>query len=255
MMKIKWFFALMLLTAALLSACQKDQSGSEAYPVNGKLKQVLLFQRIDSETPLGIVEEYEYNENGTIAKTTSPMYDNGVIVGTISYKLYEYNAFGQLARISNYNANQNSPSGFINLNNTLFTYFADGKIATKTIEDQSGAAYEFYLYEYKDDQLVKISKYDREKLESYTVNDYDGSRRLIKETLYIADGQCISYTINTYSGRLQIRSDLYTFRTNSMYRTINRTYDLNENLLTLESKELFAYSSMMSFVYRYKYYE
>jgi len=254
-MKAKWFFPIMLLTAVLLSACQKDQSGTEVIPVKGKLKQVLLYQRIDSETPIGIVEEYEYNENGTIAKTSSPLYDNGIIAGTISYNLYEYNSFGQLARIRNYNANQNSPSGFINLSNTLFTYFADGKTATKTIEDQSGTAYEFYLYEYKDTQLAKISKYDNGKLESYTVNEYDGSGRLSKEIFYISDGQCISYTINTYSGNLLIRSDLYSFQTNSMYRTINRKYDHNGNLLILESKELFAYSDMMSFVYRYKYYD
>jgi hypothetical protein len=255
-MKSRRFFILMLASAILLPACQKDQPGSVIYPDNGKkLKQILLYPAIDSETPMAIVEEYEYNENGKIAKTTSPMYDNGVIVGTISYNIYEYNAFDQLSQISNYNANLNSPSGFINLNNTLFTYFADGKIATKTIEDQNGSVYEFYLYEYKGDQLVKISKFDKEKLESYTVNDYDGSGRLTRETFYIADGQCISYTINIYSGMLQIRSDLYTFQKNSMYRTINRTFDSDGNLLILESKELFAYSNMMSFVYRYKYYE
>lgn len=254
-MKTKWTLPVMLIMAVAISACQKDQSGSDINPVIGKLKQILLYQSINSDTPIGIVEEYEYNEEGKITKTSSPMYNNGIVVGTISYDLYEYNAFGQLARIRNYNSDLSSPSGYINLYNKTFTYFADGKTATKTIEYQSGVTSELSLYDYKNDQLVKVSMFENGNMDSYTVNEYDGSGKLIKESLYAADGQCISYTLHNYSGSLLIRSDLYTFQTNSLYRTINRTYDANGNLIMLESKELFAYSDMMSFVYKYKYYE
>jgi len=254
-MKTEWFFVTLLFTAILIASCQKEESGPGPLPVNGKLKQVLLYNGIDSETPIAIVEEYEYNEDGKIAKTSSPMYDNGTIVGTISYNLYEYNGFGQLARIRYYNANLNSPSGFLNLFNTVFTYFSDGMIATKTIEYQYGNAYEFYLYEYSHNQLARISKYDKGKLESLTVNEYDGAGRLTKESFYAADGQYLSYNLNTYSGNLLIRTDLYRSSTNTRYRTINRRYDTSGKLLVLESQELFAYSDMTSFVLKYKYFE
>jgi hypothetical protein len=242
------------LVIFILSSCQKDDSEINSAQGNAKLKQVLLFSNIDSQDPISIVEEYEYDDNGKISKVSSPMYDNGTIVGTIKYDLYEYNSSGQLMKIINYNANINSPTGFINLKNTSFNYSTDGEKIKETIEYPLGGISEYSDFEYQNGLLSKIKKYSGNKLESYTEFQYDKSDKLIKETLYASDDQRISYTIHSYSGSLQTKSDLYT-STNDHYRSINRTFDKNNNIIVLESKELSLYSSMMSHVLRYKYYE
>jgi hypothetical protein len=255
-MKAIWsFFGTFILFVFLSSSCQKDKSDSILYQSNAKLKQILLYSKIESEDPIGIVEEYQYDDKGRISKTSSPMYDNGVIAGTIKYNLYEYNSSDQLIRISNFNANLNSPTGYINLQNFIYTYSADGKKIRESIENINGVISEYSVYEYKDGQLVKIKKYSHDSLESYIENQYDNSGKLIKESFFSSDGQGISYTIHTYSGLLQIKSDLYTFINDTRYRSIKRTFDNNNNLITLESNELSLYSSAMSSVLRYKYYE
>jgi len=242
------------LMVFILLSCQKDDSEINSAQGNAKLKQVLLFSNLDSKDPISIVEEYEYDDNGKISKVSSPMYDNGTIVGTIKYDLYEYNSSGQLMKIINYNANLNSPTGFINLKNTSYNYSTDGKKIKETIEYPLGGISEYSDFEYQNGLLSKSKKYSGNKLESYTEFQYDKSDKLIKETFYASDDQRISYTIHSYTGSLQTKSDLYT-STNDHYRSINRTFDKNNNIIVLESKELSLYSSMMSHVLRYKYYE
>ena len=243
-----------LLVFVFLS-CQKDDSEISSDQANAKLKQVLLFSNIESHDPISIVEEYEYDDKGKISKISSPMYENGTIVGTIKYDLYEYNSSGQLIKIFNYNANLNSPTGFINLKNTSFIYSTDGKKIKETIEYPLGGITEYSDFEYQNELLSKIKKYSGNKLENYTQFQYDKSDKLIKETFYASDDQCISYTLHSYTGPLQTKSNLYTYPGNTHYRSINRTFNKNNNIITLESKELSLHSSLMSHVLRYKYYE
>ncbi len=239
----------------ILLSCQKDNSEITSAQVNAKLQQVLLFSDIDSETPISIIAEYEYDDNGNISKVSSPMYDNGTIVGTIKYDLYEYNSSGQLIKIVNYNANINSPSGFINLKNTSFTYSTGGIKIKETTEYPMGGITEYSDFEYQNGLLSRIKNYSGNQLETYTEFQYDKSDKLIKETFYASDDHCISYTIHSYTGSLQTKSDLYTYTTNAHYRSINRTFDKNNNIIILESKELSLFSSMMDHVLRYKYCE
>lgn len=254
-MKIKLsILGMCSLMTFLLLSCQKDDSDIASNQINAKLRQVLLFANIDSQDPISIVEEYEYGDNGKISKVSSPMYDNGTIVGTIKYDLHEYDSSGQLMKIRNYNANLNSPTGFINLKNISYNYSTDGKKIKETIEYPLAGIIEYSDFEYKNGLLSKRKKYYRNKLENYTEFQYDKSDKLIKETLYSSDDRRISYTIHTYTGSLQTKSDLYT-STNDHYRSINRTFDKNNNIIVLESKELSLFSSMMSYVLRYKYYE
>lgn len=249
------FLGMCSLMIFVLLSCQKDDSDITSAQANAKLKQVLLFSNIDSQDPISIVEEYEYDDNGKISKVSSPMYDDGIIVGTIKYDLYEYNSSGQLMKIINYNANLNSPTGFINLKNTSFTYSTKGVKIKETIDYPLAGITEYSDFEYKNRLLVKSIKYYRNKLENYTEYQYDKSDRLIKETFYAYDDQCISYTIHSYTGSLQTKSDLYIYPSNDHYRSINRVFDKNNILITLESKELSSYSSMMSHVLRFKYYD
>jgi hypothetical protein len=264
-MKATWsLLGIVSIFILTFSSCRKDQSdsdpiqgnsNSDTFQENARLKQILSYSKIDSEVPIGIVEEYEYDERGRISRTSSPLYDNGVIKGTIKYNLYEYNSLDQLAKISNFNANMYSTTGYINLQNYIYSYSADGKKIKESVENINGIISEYSVFEYEADKLIKIKKYSHNTLENYTENQYDKSGMLIKESLYDSVGKCLSYTIHTYSGSLQVRSDLFNYQNGNQYRSIKRTFDSNKNLVTLESNELAIYSSMMSFVFRYKYFE
>lgn len=247
------FFGLISLLIVLFSNCQKenDFSDSELLQGNARLKRVLLFATIDSEEPLSILEEYEYDEKGRIIKVSAPFGDRD---GLLYYNLYEYNSANQLMKIVNYRSNINSPTGFINLKNYIYSYSSDGKKEKEYIEYPQINSFEYFVYEYQNNQLVKINKYDnKNELESYVVNQYDNSGKLITETSYAYDNHCTSYTIHTYSGILLLKSDVY--QGGIHLREILRTYDMNNNLIILESNELSMLSSAMSCVLRYEYYE
>jgi hypothetical protein len=244
---------LVLLIILNLLSCQKDKNLTHI-PADAKVKRILLYFSIDSDSPTSIVKEFLYDEIGRISKTTSPMYQNGTIIGTISYDLYYYNTSGQLLKKENFNANLNSPTGFINLINHSYSYSADGKMTKETIEYPQIGTGESILYEYMDNQQSTIKFYNnKNQLETYIINSYDNSGRLIKETKYASDDKLISITTHIYNGQLLIKSDV--FQSDTHIREINRTYDNNNNLLILQSKELVGYSSALSFFHKYEYFD
>jgi hypothetical protein len=247
------FVGICILMLSLLSGCTKESVLPDASGNNSKLKRILLYATVESAKPINIVEEFEYDDSGMISRSSSPMYQDGVVVGTISYKLYEYNSFFQLTRISEFNANINSPTGFINLLNHVYTYSGDGRKEKETITDLNDHLYESYTFEYKHGILTKIKKFNnRNELESYVENEYDDFNRLVKESGYLADGTQISYTVNTYSGMLQVKSDIY--KSGLHYREIKRTFNKNGDLIILESNELSGFSSFWGGVLRYEYF-
>jgi hypothetical protein len=91
-------------------------------------------------------------------------------------------------------------------------------------------------------------------LESYIVNEYDDSGKIIKEISYGKDNQSYSYTLHSFSNGLDIKSDVYGGKDMQHMREIIKTYDLNNNLIILESNELSLTSSLMSHVLKYEYY-
>lgn len=237
-----------------LLACQKENLTPT--PGNGKVKRILLFSSLDSDSPLSIVKEFEYDENGRISKTTSPMYQDGNIIGTISYDLYYYyyDNDNQLVKKENFNANLNSPTGFINLVNYYYSYSSLGKMTKETLEYPQAGFNESIVYEYKNGLLNTIKFYNnKNQLETYIISQYDKSDRLIKEIRYASDDKVISTTIHSYQGLLLIKSDVFQGETHM--REIIRSYDNNNNLSILESKELVAHSSALSYILKYEYFE
>ncbi len=247
----------------LFSSCQKEDDLSvdkirqeNQYPLNAKLERVLLFSDIDSEQPISIVAEYEYNEDDRISKVSSPMYQDGEIVGTLKYDLYEYNSIGQLLTVTNFNANSNSPTGFINLKNYIYTYSDDGKKEREYIEYPQINSFEYSPFKYDNDRLARIEKYgNTNELESYIVNEYGGSGQIIKETSYANDNHPYSYTEHIYSEGLNIKSNVYAGPTMECIRERLKTYDENHNLIILEINELSLYSCTMSHVLKYEYFD
>jgi len=243
-----------VLTILSISGCldNKDFTVNQG---NSKVKRILLYFSLDDEKPNSIVKEFEYDEYGRISKTTSPMYQDGVIVGTISYDLYFYDTSDRLVRKENYNANSNDPSGFINLINYIYEYSSSGLKTKETIEYPRVGTDDYYIFEYKNNRLDIIKKYDKKNvLETYVLNEYDHLDRLIKETTYFgADDRFITSTVHTYNGQLQVRSDVYTGTTHM--REIIRTFDSANRLRIYESKELQGYSSAMSYILKYEYFD
>ncbi|WP_319502487.1 hypothetical protein [uncultured Draconibacterium sp.] len=243
------FSAIIIIT----TSCQKDDDFIEnpTFPNNAKLKRILLYPSIESKAAINIDKEYEYDENGRISKINSPMYENGEITGLFSYDLYNYNSLGQLVKIENYHANSNSPTGFINLKNYVYSYTDDGKI------DKIEVSNEYSLYKYENNLLTRIEEYENSgELERYTEYEYDNSGNLIKETAYDSNNRPYAQTKHSFKNGLNIQSDIYGGEEMTLrVREIHRTYDRNNNLIIKESNELLLTSSAISYVLRYEYFE
>ena len=65
----------------VFAGCDKNHN-QDLNSSGAKLKQILLYSNIDSKDPIGIVEEYEYDETGRLIKSSTPMYEDGKITGT-----------------------------------------------------------------------------------------------------------------------------------------------------------------------------
>lgn len=254
-MKNKIFLlGLFSLILIVITSCQKENDTVEdiIYQNNAKLKRTLLFSAFESGKFISIVAEYEYDEEDRISKVSKPRYEDGEIAGIISYHLYDYNSLGQLIRVEYYHANINSPTGFRNLKNYIYTYSEDGKKEKEIIENTP----KYSLYKYINNRLAGIEKYtSADNLESYVVNEYDNSGNLAKETSFAKDNRQISYTQHLYKNGLNIQSDVFAGKNKEHAREIFRTYDINNNLIILESNELSPFSSYMSHVLKYEYFE
>lgn len=242
---------LLSLTFVLMVGCQKDSFWQN----DAKLKQILLYASLESETPVCIAEEYTYDDKGRISKVSTPWYEGTEIVGTIKYDVYKYNAQSQLIRIENFHANINEPSGFLHLKDYVYTYSDHGKKIKESIEYAPNNPAEYSLYTYTGDKLTKIELYDQSNnLESYTIYEYDNTGQfLLKEISYTKDNLAYSNTRHTYKNGRNVKSIVYNGDdTTEVVREIIRTYDINNHLIVLESNES-LYSSMMSKVLRYIY--
>lgn len=256
-MKTKFLFGLLIII--LTCGCEEEKISYEnpVYSGNAKLKRISCYSSGNSEIPIGIVAEYEYDDEGKISKVSIPMYDSGDIIGLSQYDVYIYNSQDQLIKIENFNANINSPTGFINLKNTAYTYFDNGKIEKIHVEYPIINTFEYFLYRYDNDNLSRIEKYGKsDNLESYIANEYDNFGNLVKEISYGDDNQPYSYTQHLFENGLNIQSDIFSGENNKEHvREIFRSYDKNGNLIILESNELVTYSSAMSYIWKYEYYD
>lgn len=247
------------MSMMLLSLCsckkQNELKNKTTFPVHAKLKQISLYATIDSKTPISIVEEYEYNPLGQVSKVSSPLYQNGQISGIIKYDIYNYDSNGRLLKINNYHANKSSNSGFINLENYTYSYAANGRKEKEVIEYPQIGSSVYTAYNYVNN-TVMLEKYGNNGIrESYTQQEVDSFGNVVKEIKYSTTNQLISVTIHTFINQLNTLTEVYTDNGKTLARRINKTYDANRNLISLESKELAAFSSLQDYVHRYEYFQ
>ncbi len=234
-------------------SCTVDQD-LPSYESNARLKRTLLYGDVEAINPIAIVDEYEYDNLNRISKVSSPLYNNGTIVGTGKFELYRYDAQGKLIEIEGYNANTNSPTGFINLTNQKFFYSSIGLKEREIIEYPQINAAENILFFYSGNHLSKTERYQANgQMAEYSLFEYQGSR-MVKETSFTPTGELnriTEYKLQKDGSELEV---IYAGPGKIKVREVKRTFDANRNLLMLQSIELAAWSSTMSFVMRYEYY-
>ncbi len=247
------------LAVFLLLGCQKDDNTTRdkllnaVYAPNARLKRVLNYESQTSRLPASIVAEYEYDSAGRVGRVTHPFYKDGAVSEILSYDKYEYNVNGLLEKIKLYSLTDKSE--FVNLKNTSYYYRDDGRKRKEFSEYPLIGSFEYALYSYDKNNLSRVDFYDhQDSLRNYLLKQYDKEGQLVKETMYSAGNTMVYYTLHSYQGGVNVKSDVYGGADLQHIREIRREFDINKNLVALQSKELSWYSSQSGFVYRYEYY-
>jgi len=275
-MKTKNLFVIMMfILPLLLVSCGKNEMDDDfvindyrvqnvLYAKGSKLKQVS--NRYGGETWYP-QSEYEYDNLGRISKVSSPMYENGKIIGLISYNDYVYNSKDQLERIIYYNAN--IYAGFLNLQTHIYSYDNNGNKLKTLIEYPVINETDSILYFYEGNCLVRENIYrygtffDGDNnaytgLSSYTKYEYDNQGNLVKEENYSrVNDTLLGFSVHSYQDGLNVKTEVFVYYNiigKTKLREIRRFYDKNDNLIYLESQELSILSSTMGYAAKYEYY-
>ena len=221
----------------------------------------------NSETTWYVDADYEYDNLGRISKVSRPMYEDGKINGVISYGIYSYNAKNQLEQIANYNANLYE--GFINLSTYSYSYDKYGNKRKEVIVYPRALPFrtDSTIFHYDNNRLMREDKYQegyfgsepwRSELITYIEYEYDNQGELEKETTYFAsDNTPFQYSVHSYQNGLNVKTEVFIYYNiigKTKLREIRRYYDDNDNLIFVESQELSALSSVLSYISKYEYY-
>lgn len=74
---------------------------------------------------------YEYNDEGQLSRISNCLFEGECNTDTLGYNVYQYNVDKQLVMTTNFNANKNTSTGFINLQTQVYIYSNDGKLEKK----------------------------------------------------------------------------------------------------------------------------
>ena len=285
-MNIKNLLAVMMFVFHLiLLSCEKNEMDDNSvihdyrvqnilYAEGSKLKNISYVESIKSTKGGIIVTQYEYDGQGRISKESQPMYENGTpmiqngtIVGLCSYSDYVYNNEGLLETITNYNSNLYE--GFINLQTSTYLYDKDGNKRKEVVVHPRTLPFRIdsTLYYFENNRLKRKDEYSdgyhgkevwNSKLVIYIEYEYDNQGKLVKETTYSADDDTpLSFSVHSYQNGVNIKTEVFIYYNvigETKLREIRRYYDMNDNLIYLESEELSPFSSTMSSVTIYQYY-
>jgi hypothetical protein len=234
-MKANFTFGLASLIFLVLLSCHKENF-ILSEPV--RLKEVLKYTSLDAKEPMGIEEQYDYNNLGLISKISYYYYGTG----PVKHDLYEYNSREQLIQIKHYyGADTLLNAAFYQSNS--YTYSREGKKVKETVEQGDDYVKEYNLFFYTDGRLSRIENYSNGVNQSvplmYTVFEFDDSGQPVREVLHWGNTNVpFKWTINTFSNRLNVKTVIYKNENfedpENMIRTFKRTFDKNKNLRILE---------------------
>jgi hypothetical protein len=241
------------LTSIFLGACQTDTDPPlHNYPENARLIRVLHYLGLDAREQAS-QEEYEYDGEGKLIKTSVPLYQNGKRAGIDNYKVYEYDSQKRLSKIASYNYNING--GFINLKNIIFSYHSDGVKEKETIEYAITQSAEEVIFHHdgKGRLILKENLNSTQMLDSYHLFKYDGEDQLVEESIHDAHDRLMRKHIHHYLNGNNTEIKVYVGDTDELLRKITKTYDKNKNLILLQSEELMMNSSATSYTHKFEY--
>ena len=251
-MQLKILFPL-ALSLISFSSCQSDTDPSlNTYPENARLIRVLHYVGNQAQDYASI-EEYEYDGDGRLIKTSRPMYKDGERAGISGYDEYEYDLQDRLTKISSFNYNING--GFINIKNVLYTYDSEGIKEKETIEYPNVNSSEEIIFHHDGKgRLMLQEHFNPNKVsQAYHIFEYNAQDQLIEEKIYDADQRLIRKHIHDYENGNNTEIKVYVGDTDEILRKITKTFDRNKNLVLLQSEELSIYSSSRSYIHRYEY--
>jgi len=242
-------YLIFLFTSLLLLSCSDEQMTNPIIsPIDEAtvgVKSKTFYPSLESNQIMSI-EDFEYTDSQLQKKIYFS--ENRVLIS--HYELFSYDNNGKLLYKLNYHNNKNSPTGFILLDSTTYSYSGNVLISEK-ITFPYANYYEKYNYEYDGKYIIKKTKYHNEELESVIAYEYrDG--KLQKETLYDKTENVIYIDKYVYEEKRLIEILRYS-NNGELLTKINYNYN-TEGKIILENVEVIAmYLSIHSHIIRYEY--
>lgn len=254
-MKIQFSLRYLVMTLLPLAfiACQPDTEPSHNYPENARLIRVSHYPGLELAQEHGTFEEYEYDGEGKLIKTSRPLYRDGERAGIAEYEEYEYDPLKRLAKITYFN--YHIDGGFVNLKNVLFSYDNNGFKEKETIEHPKINSREEVIFHHdgRGRLILKENLNSAQMLESYHLFNYNAHDQLIEESIHDAHDRLIRKHIHHYENGNNTEIKVYVGDTDELLRKITKTFDRNKNLILLQSEELAIYSSATSYTQKFEY--
>ena len=209
------------------------------------VKSKTYYSTFDSNQVLR-TEDFEYNNDGQLQKKN---YYGGNREMLYQYELFIYNNNKLIYKL-NYYKNINSPTGFILIDSTIYSY-AGNFLISEINTFPYGNNFESINYEYGGRYVIKKTKYHNDELDSYTTYHYkDG--KLYREINYYKDNSVTESLEYKYKDVLLIEKIYYTFR-NEAKRRISYSYNRDRKLILEKVDELLIFSSSLPYVVKYEY--
>ena len=254
-MKIQFSLRYLVMTLLPLAfiACHSDTEPERNYPKNARLIRILQYHGPELAQDNASIEEYEYDGEGKLIKTSRPLYRDGERAGIAEYAEYEYDPLTRLAKITYFN--YHIDGGFVNLKNVLFSYDNNGFKEKEIIEHPKTKSREEVIFHHdgRGRLILKENINYAQVLESYHLFRYNAQDQLIEESIHDAHDRLIMKQIHLHENGNNTEIKVYVGDTDELLRKITKTFDQNKNLIVLQSEELAIYSSATSYTQKFEY--
>jgi len=243
--------AMMFVLPFLLVSCGKSEMDDNSvihdfrvqntvYAKGSKLKNISHVESVKSKIGGIILNQYEYDEQGRVTKVSQPMYkegtpvfENGTIVGLVSYSDYVYNNEGLLEKIIYYH--HNVYEGLLNSETRIYSYDKNGNKIKEAIEYPRTNRTDSILYFYGNNRLVREDKYDNgifyqgetayTGLRDYIEYEYDHQGNLVKKTNYSGIDNTASYSSRyEYDHQANLVKESYYSEINTPFLSYSSSY-------------------------------
>ena len=243
-------YIILLLISLLFVSCSDEQIINPIlFPIDEAtigVKSKTYYPSLESNQILSI-EDFAYNNRGQLQKK---IYYGGNKEILYNYELFNYDKDGKLIYKLDYHSNSNSPTGFILLDSTNYSYNGN-VLVTEKITYPLADYFVQYIFEYNGKYLSKKTKFHNNNLESYSTYKYEEGK-IQREVTYHIDDSIIESKEYKYKDVSLIEVVYYTSKDEAKRRIIY-SYNKNGKLILENVDELLIYSSSLPCVVKYEY--